>query len=65
MANIEHLRRFVQDMTRAVEKFGQDEPAMLREGTKLLAGLIARDDWLPEELTPVARRPQPSNAAGP
>jgi predicted metal-dependent enzyme (double-stranded beta helix superfamily) len=36
-------------MTRAVEKFGQDEPAMLREGTKLLAGLIARDDWLPEE----------------
>jgi 3-mercaptopropionate dioxygenase len=49
MANIEHLRRFVQDMTRAVEKFGQDEPAMLREGKKLLAGLIARDDWLPEE----------------
>jgi 3-mercaptopropionate dioxygenase len=44
----EHLRRFVQDMTRAVEKFGQDEPAMLREGRRLLAGLIARDDWLPE-----------------
>jgi predicted metal-dependent enzyme (double-stranded beta helix superfamily) len=49
MASIEHLRRFVQDMTRAVEKFGEDEPAMLREGKKLLAGLIARDDWLPEE----------------
>ena len=49
MANIEHLRRFVQDMTRAVENFGQDEPAMLREGKKLLACLIARDDWLPEE----------------
>ena len=49
MASIEHLRRFVQDMTRAVEKFGQDEPAMLREGKKLLACLIARDDWLPEE----------------
>ena len=49
MANIEHLRRFVQDMTRAVEKFGHDEPTMLREGRKLLAGLIARDDWLPEE----------------
>jgi predicted metal-dependent enzyme (double-stranded beta helix superfamily) len=48
MTNIEHLRRFVQDMTRAVEKFGQDEPAMLRAGRKLLAGLIARDDWLPE-----------------
>jgi predicted metal-dependent enzyme (double-stranded beta helix superfamily) len=49
MANIERLRRFVQDMTRAVEKFGQDEPAMLREGRQLLAGLIARDDWLPAE----------------
>lgn len=49
MANIEPLRRFVQDMTRAVEQFGQDEAAMLREGRQLLAGLIARDDWLPEE----------------
>jgi 3-mercaptopropionate dioxygenase len=48
MASIEPLRRFVQDMTRAVEKFGGDEAAMLREGGKLLAGLIARDDWLPE-----------------
>ena len=49
MANIDPLRRFVQDMTRAVEQFGGDEPAMLREGKKLLACLIARDDWLPEE----------------
>jgi predicted metal-dependent enzyme (double-stranded beta helix superfamily) len=49
MADIDRLRRFVQDMTRAVERFGQDEPAMLREGRKLLAGLIARDDWLPDE----------------
>ena len=48
MAKIERLRSFVQDMTRAVEQFGRDEPAMLREGRKLLAGLIARDDWLPE-----------------
>jgi 3-mercaptopropionate dioxygenase len=48
MANSERLRRFVQDMTRAVEKYGEDEPAMLREGRTLLAGLIARDDWLPE-----------------
>ena len=48
MANIEHLRRFVQDMTRAVATFGQDETAMLREGRALLAGLIARDDWLPD-----------------
>lgn len=49
MGKIDPLRRFVQEMTRAVEKFGQDEPAMLREGKKLLAGLIARDDWLPVE----------------
>ena len=49
MSKIEPLRRFVQEMTRAVENFGRDEPAMLREGRKLLAGLIARDDWLPQE----------------
>lgn len=49
MANIERLRRFVVEMTRAVEAFGRDEAAMLREGKKLLAGLIAHDDWLPEE----------------
>jgi predicted metal-dependent enzyme (double-stranded beta helix superfamily) len=48
MANIERLRRYVQDLTHAVEQFGLDEPAMLREGRKLLAGLIAHDDWLPE-----------------
>jgi predicted metal-dependent enzyme (double-stranded beta helix superfamily) len=48
MADIERLRRYVQDMTHAVEQFGRDEPAMLREGRKLLAGLIERDDWLPE-----------------
>jgi predicted metal-dependent enzyme (double-stranded beta helix superfamily) len=49
MSNIEHLRRFIQDMTRAVGKYGEDEPAMLREGRTLLARLIARDDWLPAE----------------
>ena len=31
MSNIEPLRRFIQDMTRAVGKYGDDEPAMLRE----------------------------------
>lgn len=50
MANIERLRSFVQDMTRAVEKFGRDEPVMLRAGRRLLAALIAHDDWLPLEL---------------
>ncbi len=49
MTDIEPLRNFVQDMTRAVEKYGQDEAAMLREGKKLLSRLIARDDWLAQE----------------
>lgn len=49
MTTIEPLRSFIQDMTRAVEKYGEDEPAMLREGKKLLSRLIARDDWLPQE----------------
>jgi len=53
MSNIGPLRSFVQDMTRAVDKFGQDEAAMLREGRKLLARLIARDDWLPQEFAQV------------
>ena len=55
MPNIERLRRFVQDLTRAVEQFGRDEAAMLREGKKLLAGLIAHDDWLPDQFA----RPHP------
>ena len=49
MNNIEPLRSFVQEMTRAVQTFGHDEPAMLRAGRALLATLIAREDWLPEE----------------
>lgn len=49
MSNIEPLRAFVQDMTRAVEQYRPDEAAMLREGRTLLARLIARDDWLPQE----------------
>jgi predicted metal-dependent enzyme (double-stranded beta helix superfamily) len=48
MGNIGRLRQFVQDMTRAVERHGADEPRMLDEGEKLLKGLIAHDDWLPE-----------------
>lgn len=49
MNNIEPLRHFVEAMTRAVATHGQDEAGMLREGRKLLARLIARDDWLPRE----------------
>lgn len=49
MTNIAPLRSFVQDMTRAVDEYGRDETGMLREGKKLLARLIGRDDWLPRE----------------
>jgi predicted metal-dependent enzyme (double-stranded beta helix superfamily) len=47
--NLGRLRSFVQDMTRAVERHGADEPRMLDEGERLLKKLIARDDWLPAE----------------
>lgn len=53
MSDIEPLRSFIQDMTRAVEKHAGDEPAMLREGQALLTRLIARDDWLPPEFARV------------
>ena len=53
MSDIAHLRSFVQDMTRAIEQYGQDEAAMLREAKQLLARLIARDDWLPQEFAQV------------
>jgi 3-mercaptopropionate dioxygenase len=49
MANIARLRNFVQDMTRLAERHGADEPRMLDEGERLLKGLIAKDDWLPDE----------------
>jgi len=49
MTNIGRLRGFVQDMTRAVARHGADEPRMLDEGERLLKGLIANDDWLPQE----------------
>lgn len=49
MENIARLRLFVQEMTRLVERHGADEARMLDEGEKLLQGLIAHDDWLPEQ----------------
>lgn len=49
MKNLERLRSFIQDMTRLVERHGADEQRMLDESEKLLRGLIAQDDWLPEE----------------
>jgi len=51
------LRRFVQDMTRLVERHGGDEPRMLDAGEALLRSLISRDDWLPGEFV----RPSPES----
>ncbi len=47
MADVSKFRRFVQDMTRLVERHGADEPRMLDEGEALLAALVKADDWLP------------------
>ncbi len=55
MPNIARLRDFVQDMTRAAERHGADEPRMLDEGARLLGGLVAHDDWLPEAYAEPAR----------
>lgn len=49
MNNLARLRSFIRDMTRLAERHGDDEPRMLDEGEKLLRGLIAQDDWLPED----------------
>jgi len=49
MKNLARLRSFIQDMTRLAERHGADEQRMLDEGDKLLRGLIAQDDWLPDE----------------
>ena len=49
MSNLARLRSFIRDMTRLAARHGEDEQRMLDEGEKLLRGLIAQDDWLPEE----------------
>jgi len=55
MSNLARLRSFIRDMTRLADRHGEDEQRMLDEGEKLLRGLIAQDDWLPEEFA----RPSP------
>ncbi len=48
MPNTNRLRDFVVAMTRLAGS-EPDEATWLREGRVLLAGLVAQDDWLPEE----------------
>jgi predicted metal-dependent enzyme (double-stranded beta helix superfamily) len=49
MSGIIRLRGFIQGMTRLADE-GAKERRWLTEGADLLRGLIAVDDWLPEEL---------------
>ncbi len=53
--DIAPLRTFVQEMTRLVERAGDDEPTMIGEGREHLGRLVAEDGWLPEPFT----RPHP------
>jgi predicted metal-dependent enzyme (double-stranded beta helix superfamily) len=55
MRNPSRLRTFVQDMTRLAGSHGADEARMLDEGARLLHGLVAHDDWLPEEFAAPSR----------
>lgn len=55
MADVSKFRRFVQDMTRLVERHGADEPRMLDEGEALLRALVGTDDWLPAQFAEPSR----------
>ena len=55
MKNLARLRSFIHDMTRLAERHGEHEPRMLDEAEKLLRGLIAQDDWLPDEFARPSR----------
>lgn len=47
MADIGKLRTFIADITRLIEA-APDEAVLLEQGRALLAGLVAKDDWLPD-----------------
>jgi len=48
--NAAPLRDFVRGFTALIDG-GADEARIFRDGRALLAGLVARDDWLPEAIT--------------
>ena len=56
LAKPDALRQFVAQASRAVES-ASDEPALLSRLRLHLARLVARDDWLPDELA----RPHPQH----
>jgi len=46
---MDRFKSFVQEITRLVERLGDDEPALLDAGAALLQDLVTHDDWLPAE----------------
>ena len=49
MANNEHVRRFLREMTACVATSGIEEAARIAQARDLMTELISRDDWLPDE----------------
>ena len=49
MTDIAPLRKFVVEATRVVERYRGEEAATVAVIQTLLAELVAKDDWLPEE----------------
>jgi len=48
LCQISRLRQFIADFTALVQRAGNEEALILRDGASLLRGLVAQDDWLPE-----------------
>jgi predicted metal-dependent enzyme (double-stranded beta helix superfamily) len=48
MKNHLRFRQFIGDFTRLIERSGNDESAIFEHGGRLLAALVATDDWLPD-----------------
>lgn len=44
-----HFNRFVRDFTQLVDNFSHDENRIVRDGRELLADIVRRDDWLPDQ----------------
>jgi len=57
MKNHARFRQFIGDFTRLIERAGDNEPAIFKEGGKLLAALVGTDDWLPD----VCAEPHPGH----
>lgn len=55
MNNLTRFRDFIVAFTRLAASSGDDESVMIADGGRLLAGLIAHDDWLP----PAYAQPHP------